>query len=180
MTVKIAVVQQNTVPGAVERNRARALDHAREALTQDADIILFHEELLVGYYPGLRELAEPVDGPTTRAFQSLLRGSDALIIYGLTEREGDDCYISGDPSSSGWRARQLSQDAPVVGCARPAPRTHLYRPGNRLVTFMVKGYRCGIMICYDGDFPEMTRAYANLGCAVLFWMNNRNSRGQRR
>jgi predicted amidohydrolase len=33
------------------------------------------------------------------------------------------------------------------------------------------------MICYDGDFPEMTRAYANLGCAVLFWMNNRNSRG---
>ena len=33
------------------------------------------------------------------------------------------------------------------------------------------------MICYDGDFPEMTRAYANLGCSVLFWMNNRPSRG---
>jgi predicted amidohydrolase len=33
------------------------------------------------------------------------------------------------------------------------------------------------MICYDGDFPEMTRAYANLGCSVLFWMNNLGSRG---
>jgi predicted amidohydrolase len=22
------------------------------------------------------------------------------------------------------------------------------------------------MICYDGDFPEMTRAYANMGCAI--------------
>ena len=33
------------------------------------------------------------------------------------------------------------------------------------------------MICYDGDFPEMTRSYANLGCALLFWMNNRGSRG---
>jgi predicted amidohydrolase len=33
------------------------------------------------------------------------------------------------------------------------------------------------MICYDGDFPEMTRSYANLGCAVLFWMNHRGSRG---
>ena len=33
------------------------------------------------------------------------------------------------------------------------------------------------MICYDGDFPEMTRSYANLGCAMLFWMNNRGSRG---
>ena len=33
------------------------------------------------------------------------------------------------------------------------------------------------MICYDGDFPEMTRSYANLSCSVLFWLNNRNSRG---
>jgi predicted amidohydrolase len=50
-------------------------------------------------------------------------------------------------------------------------------PGDRLVTFEFKGCRCGIMICYDGDFPEMTRAYANLGCSLLFWLNNRNSRG---
>ena len=33
------------------------------------------------------------------------------------------------------------------------------------------------MICFDGDFPEMTRAYANRGCGLLFWMNNRGSRG---
>jgi predicted amidohydrolase len=33
------------------------------------------------------------------------------------------------------------------------------------------------MICHDGDFPEMTRAYANRGCSVLFWPNNRGSRG---
>jgi predicted amidohydrolase len=33
------------------------------------------------------------------------------------------------------------------------------------------------MICYDGDFPEMTRSYADLGCSLLFWLNNRNSRG---
>ena len=35
------------------------------------------------------------------------------------------------------------------------------------------------MICYDCDFPEMTRSYANLGCKILFWMNNRGSRGHR-
>jgi len=46
-----------------------------------------------------------------------------------------------------------------------------------LVTFDFRGYRCGLMICYDGDFPEMTRAYANRGCAVLFWLNHRGSRG---
>ena len=52
-----------------------------------------------------------------------------------------------------------------------------YKPGNELVTFNVKGYLCGIMICYDGDFPEMTRSYTHMGCSMVFRMNNRGSRG---
>jgi len=133
--------------------------------------------MLVGCVKNLRELAEPVDGPTTLAFQNLLRGSQALIIYGLTERDGDKYFIS---------ATVVSAD----GVLTNYHKTHLwwndegsrheptfYQPGDRLVTFNVKGAKCGLMICYDGDFPEMTRAYANLGCSVLFWMNNRQSRG---
>ena len=177
MSFRIAVVQQNGNPGKPEENRDKAIRFARQALDQGADVILFHEELLVGYSPDLERLAEPVDGATTQAFQTLLHDTDSLIIYGLTERDGEDYYIA----------------APVVSAAGVVAnyhKTHLwwaegglrheptyYRPGNRLVTFQHKGYSCGIMICYDGDFPEMTRAYANLGCSIVFWMNNRGSRG---
>ena len=45
------------------------------------------------------------------------------------------------------------------------------------MTFNAKGHLCGLMLCFDGDFPEVTRSYANLGCSMLFWMNNRGSRG---
>ncbi len=92
--VRIAVVQQETVPGAVKKNRAKALAFAAEALRNHADIILFHEALVVGYVDNIRELAEPVDGSTTRAFQELLQGTDALILYGLIERQSDSCYTS--------------------------------------------------------------------------------------
>jgi len=176
-TLRIAVVQQNGNPGQVEANRSKALAYANQALQMGADIILFHEELLVGYVSNLVDLAEPLHGSTTLAFQDLLRNSESLIIYGLTESDGNDTYIS----------------APVVsknGVIANYRKTHLwwaaqglrhelshYKPGNQLVTFEYKGVRCGVMICYDGDFPEMTRAYANLGCSVVFWMNNRNSRG---
>ena len=176
-TVRIAVVQQGSVPGAVEANRGKALAFAREALEGGADIILFHEELLVGYVENLKELAEEVDGPTTQAFQSLLAGSDALILWGLTEREGDRYYIAATLVGAGG----------VVANYR---KTHLwwkdtglrheptfYEAGNELVTFDVKGHKSGVMICYDGDFPEMTRAYANLDCRMLFWLNNRGERG---
>jgi predicted amidohydrolase len=175
--VRIAVVQQEGNPGQVSTNLKKALGFAEEALNQQADVILFHEELLVAYVENARALAEPVDGPASQAFQELLRGTDALVIYGLTEKDQNDYYIS----------------APIVsaeGVIENYRKTHLwwkaeglrhepsyYKPGNRLVTFDVKGHKSGIMICYDGDFPEMTRSYANLGCKMLFWMNNRGSRG---
>lgn len=176
-SVRIAVVQQDHNPGGVETNRRKALDSAKKALADRADVILFHEEMLVGYHEKLKELAEPIDGITSKAFQELLKGTGSLIIYGLTEKENDKYYIS----------------APVVsekGVIANYRKTHLWRhdiglrheptyytPGDKLVTFNIKGHKCGIMICYDGDFPEMTRSYANLGCSIVFWMNNRGSRG---
>jgi len=176
-SLRIAVVQQNGNPGHPDENRHKALEFATRALADAADVILFHEELLVGYTPDLRQLAEPVDGPTTRAFQELLSGTESLILYGLTERDGDACYISAPVVSAtgvlaNYRKTHLWWKAEGL---RHEPTT--YRPGDRLVTFDLKGVKCGIMICYDGDFPEMTRSYANLGCAALFWMNNRESRG---
>jgi|GEM_PF-1025310 len=177
--VRVAVVQQDGNPGGVEANLKKALGFAEQALQKNADVILFHEELLIGYDKNLHNLAEPLNGPATRAFQKLLKGTGAHIIYGLTEKDNNDYYIS----------------APVVsekGVIANYHKTHLwwhdeglrhepsyYTPGNELVTFDLKGHRCGIMICYDGDFPEMTRSYANLGCSMVFWMNNRDSRGHK-
>lgn len=143
-SLRVAVVQQDANPGKPEENRNKALRFAKQDLDQGVGMILFHEELLVGYVKNPRELAEGVDGPTTRAFQSLLRGSQALIIYGLTERDGDKYYIS---------ATVVSAD----GVLTNYHKTHLwwkdeglrheptfYQPGNRLVTFNVKGYKCGL------------------------------------
>jgi predicted amidohydrolase len=175
--LRIAVVQQDGNPGEVEINREKALDFAKQALDLKADVILFHEELLIGYHEDLHKLAENVNGITTQAFQKLLKGTDSMIIYGLTEKDKNEYYVS---------APVVSEDGLVANYRK----THLwwkaeglrhepsyYRPGNKLVTFSLKGYLCGLMICYDGDFPEMTRSYANLGCSIVFWMNNRGSRG---
>jgi 5-aminopentanamidase len=176
--VRIAVVQQECRPGQVELNRSKALTNAAEALKNRADIILFPEEVLVGYVDKLKDLAEPADGPTSRAFQALLAGSDSLVLWGLTERGADGrCYIAATLVGAAgvlanYRKTHLWWNAEGV---RHEPS--FYAPGNELVTFQVKGHKSGVMICYDGDFPEMTRAYANLDCRILFWLNNRGERG---
>ena len=176
--LRIAVVQQEGRPGDVQRNRQSAVRFAGEALQAGADVVLFHEALLTGYVPTARELSEDADGPTTRAFQDLLHGSASHIVYGLTERDGDELYASAVVVSS----------TGVLGKYR---KTHLYpnpsdpvrdepsifTPGTRLTTFPLAGATAGLLICFDGDFPEMMRAYANLGCQVVFWLNNRWARG---
>lgn len=150
---------------------------AAQAVDHGADVVLFHEELLVGYVEDPRALAEPVDGTTTRQFQEALRGTRTRVLYGLTERDGQDHYIAavvvGSEGIVGhYRKTHLWWDA---SGARYEPG--FYRPGDHWTTFDLGRFRAGVMICYDGDFPETTRSYANLGCTMLFWMNNRGSRG---
>ena len=52
--IRIAVVQQEANPGKPEENRNKALGFARHALEQGAEVVLFHEEMLVGCVSDLR------------------------------------------------------------------------------------------------------------------------------
>lgn len=176
MTIRIGVAQMEVVPDDVPGNRDRALSLAAEGLGQGADVILFPEGLLTGYGPKFTVLAEPANGPTAAAFSSLLRNSRTVVLFGLVERQEDRLYqaavlVGSAGILSHYRKTHLWWQA--VGARNEA--AHL-TAGDKLVTFEVKGVKSGVMICYDGDFPEMTRTYANLGCQMVFWLNNRESR----
>ena len=49
MKMRIAVAQQNGNPGQPEENREKAIGFLLPALDLGTDMILFHEEMLVGY-----------------------------------------------------------------------------------------------------------------------------------
>ena len=175
MKLKIAVVQQEGNPGCLELNRANAYEAAKQALAENADIILFHEEMTLGYSPLVEELAEPVDGETTQGFIQLLQGHDSCIVYGLSERDGDKYYISAPVVTANgvianYRKVHLWHCNPTTDL-RHEPT--IYTAGDRFVTFRWKGAKIGIIICYDGDFHECADVYRRAGCSVVLWMNNR-------
>ena len=43
-----------------------------------------------------------------------------------------------------------------------------YTPGDHLCRFSLDGVQCGIIICYDVRFPELTRSLAVEGLDMLF------------
>lgn len=44
----------------------------------------------------------------------------------------------------------------------------VFEPGNDLVTFMIGDMKCGLIVCYDIRFPELTRLLAKDGIECLF------------
>ena len=47
----------------------------------------------------------------------------------------------------------------------------IYLPGDRLGLFDTRFGRIGVLICHDGDYPEVWRALALEGARAIFWIS---------
>jgi predicted amidohydrolase len=137
-----------------------------EAARQKADLVVLGETLTyvnLGKQPA--EVAEPVPGPATAYFGELARKHGLYIAAGLFEREGHLVYNS---------AALLGPDGRLVGKYRKTclPRSEVDAgvcPGHEYPVFETRFGKLGLMICYDGFFPEVARELANHGAEVIAW-----------
>ena len=136
-----------------------------------ADLLLFPEAYLAAedpFAPGGRdgyagEVAEKIPGPLTDRVGGIAASVKRWIAAGsVVERSGDRLYNTAlvfDPRGTlVARYRKLFPWAPFEREA----------PGDALCAFDVPDVgRLGIMICYDGWFPEVARGLALAGAEVL-------------
>jgi predicted amidohydrolase len=149
------------------------LDNCREfapliadAARQRADLVVLPETLT--YYrmkKSYAECAEPVPGPCTEYFGTLAKEHNLYIVAGLLEREGALVYNV---------AALLGPDGRLMGKYRKValPRGEIeggIQPGSEYPVFETRFGRLGIMICYDGFFPEVARQLAMRGAEVIGW-----------
>ena len=133
---------------------------------QRADLIVLGETLTYyGLGKSMVECAEPIPGPSTDYFGALARKHGLYIVAGLIERAGHLVYNT---------AALIDPDGHVAGTYRKAtlPRSEVKRgiaPGTDYPVFDTKFGKVGIMICYDGFFPEVARELTNRGAEVIAW-----------
>ncbi len=168
----LAGVQFDCRQGDVQGNLAYMLRQTRQAAEQGARLIVFPEAALTGYCFASKEAAWPyaetVPGPSSLAVAELCRELNCFVIFGLLERRRADLF----------NAAVLVGPAGVVGSYR---KTHLpflgvdrfVTPGNRpYEIFEIDGLRLGMLICYDGSFPEAPRILALLGADLIVLPTN--------
>jgi predicted amidohydrolase len=163
--VKIAVCQESgpagDVAGAIARIRHRALT----AAAAKAALAIFPEMYLTGYNIGdaVFSLAEPADGPSAAAVDTIARDTGVSILYGYPERSGDRVFNSTRLVHPGRGALANYRKTHLYG----GEEKRLFAPGDDLVLADLDGLKVGLLICYDVEFPEAVRALALAGAELI-------------
>jgi predicted amidohydrolase len=137
-----------------------------EAARQKADLVVLGETLTYcGLGKTFAEVAEPIPGPSTVYFGRLAQQHHLYIVAGLVERAGHLIYNV---------AVLIGPDGKVVGKYRKTslPRSEIdagLTPGSDYPVFETRFGKVGMMVCYDGFFPEVARQLANRGAEVIAW-----------
>ena len=137
-----------------------------KAAEQKADLVVLPETLTY-YGTGLTyvDCAEPIPGASTEFFGKLAKQHDLYIVAGLIERDGRLVYNT---------AALVGPDGQLVGKYRKVtlPRGEIeggIMPGHEYPVFDTRFGKLGMMICYDGFFPDVAQELTQNGAEVIAW-----------
>lgn len=148
--------------GDVEANLCRFQETLRDPIASECDLLVAPEMFLTGFMPAAQRLATRDGGALLKRVSSLVKESGvALATSVLTERghrQYNTFYLwDGDGTLLG-RQDKIHLWAEEAGRATPGDATAPIKTGWGNV---------GGMVCYDVEFPEVSRALAVAGAEIL-------------
>ncbi len=156
-------------------NLKTTLALATEAAKRGAKIICTQELFRSQYFCQSEDhanfaLAEPIPGPSTKAFQELARKHEVVVIASLFEKRSAGLYHN--------TAVIIDADGKLLGIYR---KMHIpddpgyyekfyFTPGDTgFRAWQTKYGKIGVLICWDQWYPEGARLTALQGAEILFY-----------
>jgi N-carbamoylputrescine amidase len=173
-SVTVALLQRACAPEPAV-NLRRTLAAAEKAARAGARIICTQELFRTHYFCQSEdhahfELAEPIPGPTTTAFQKLARKHEVVIVASLFERRTAGVYhntsvvIDADGSLLGRYRKMHIPDDPLYY------EKFYFTPGDLGFRAWKTRYgKIGVLVCWDQWYPEAARLVALQGAQILFY-----------
>jgi len=165
-TVRLATIHYRPQGKSMQANNAEFAPLIAEAARQKADLVVLGETVTYfGLGKSYADCAEAIPGPSTEYFGELAKKHNLYIVVGLLERDRHLVYNV---------AVLLGPDGNLAGKYRKVclPRGEIERgcaPGRYYPVFSTRFGKLGMMVCYDGFFPEVARELADRGAEVVAW-----------
>lgn len=165
-TVRLAAVHFKPSGKSPKANCEEYAPLIADAAKRKADLVVLGETVpYVNTGKKPHEVAEPVPGPTTDYFGTLAKTNGTHVVLSVYEREKHLVFNT---------AVLLGPDGKLVGKYRKVCLPHAeveagVAPGSDYPVFDTKFGKVGLMVCYDGFFPEVARELSARGAEVIAW-----------
>jgi omega-amidase len=179
--LKVSLLQMDLAYGDPDENRNRVNEMLQKALEQPKkpDIIVLPEMWNTGYeFQNIKDIADREGVPSIKWLQEVAKENSINIVAGSiadirpikSENEDGQCHGEAVYNAAYVIDRQGSIKARYdkIHLFRPMSENKHITPGQEAVTFEIDGIKCGIIICYDLRFPEISRKLALQGAKIIF------------
>ena len=175
--MKISCIQMDMEFCNPEENYKKAEKLIVDAMKNEPDVIVLPEMWNTGFFPhsNLENLSDKDGEKTKNVIGSLACRYNVNIVAGSVAN-----VKNGKVYNTAYIFSRTGD------CIAEYDKTHLFTPmheddafqkGSHFCTFTLDGSKCGIIICYDVRFPELTRSMTVDGLDFLFvvaqWPNIR-------
>lgn len=172
--VQLAPVPGPLAPQTVRKNLDKCVDYTRRCVdATGAELVVLPESATTGFTPDcsteeLWDLVSEVPGPVTEPVQAVARDLGVYVVLGTYERGPERGVV--------YNASVLiDRTGEVLGVYR---KTHPFctehvdgggwvTPGSTVTVCDTDLGRIGMIICFDGDYPELSRIQAVQGAEVI-------------
>ena len=160
MSFRLKLAQSSGALSGVDE-RLTWLETQLQTHAHDCDLMLLPEGFSCGFHipDQIANVAEPMDGETAQKTATLAQKHNTAILYGYAERVDDTIYNSAQCIDA--RGNSIANHRKLM--LPPGFEQEHYTAGKTATIFDFMGIKCGILICYDIEFPESTRHLADHG-----------------
>jgi predicted amidohydrolase len=172
--IQVAPVPGPLSPETVRKNLDKCVDFVRRCVdATGAELVVLPETATTGFTPDcsteeLWDLVSAVPGPVTEPVQQVARDLGVHVVLGTYERGPERGVVYN-------AAVLIGRDGEVAGVYR---KTHPFctehvdgggwvTPGHDVTVVETDLGRIGMIICFDGDYPELSRIQAVRGAEVM-------------
>ena len=166
--LRVACAQMDMRLGDADCNFAHAEELVRAAAERERpDVVVLPETWNTGFFPKDLSTCADRDGQRTReTFSRLARELNVHIVAGSVADARDGRFYNTAYVFD--RTGAVVAEYDKTHLFTPSGEHQSFRPGSHTCRFTLEGRSCGLIICYDIRFPELTRTMTLEGVDLLF------------
>ena len=158
--IKLSMIQMSSTMDNLEANESKIMNYIHKSIDLKASIICFPEMALIGY--GFDDLDNRLkkQSQMIKKIHEIAILNDVMILVGGLKLTNESLYIT---------QYVIHKNIETYDKVHVGQKELKYcASGNDIPVFSYKAIKFGIMICYDGHFPELSGVMARKGADLIF------------